>query len=180
MTLLELMAVMGVLSILLAIAVPSARAISEPQAVRGQVNAFLSTLRYARSEAVRYRTQIVVCPSMNSESGTPSCSNGANDDWSKGWIVFVNRDGDTNYTFNASADTLLRVQGAAAASGGIVKATGSGPNKFVFRTTGTLKAGGSSSFTFDSTSKDSTRRQRICVAMQGRARVSDSAASCSG
>ena len=180
MTLLELMAVMGVLSILLAIAVPSTRAISEPQAVRGQVNAFLSTLRYARSEAVRYRTQIVVCPSTNSESGAPSCSNGANDDWSKGWIVFVNRDGDANYTFNASADTLLRVQGAAAASGGILKATGGTTNKFVIRTTGILGVGGASSFTFDSTSKDSTRRQRICVSMQGRARVSDNAASCSG
>lgn len=179
MTLLELVAVMGVLSILLAIAVPSARAISEPQAVRGQVNAFLSTVRYARSEAVRYRTQIVVCPSMNSESGAPSCSNGANDDWSKGWIVFVNRDGDANYTFNASADTLLRVQGAAAASGGILKATGGAPNKFVFRTTGILGVGGASAFTFDSTSKDATRRKRICVSMQGRARVSDSASACS-
>jgi type IV fimbrial biogenesis protein FimT len=179
LTLLELMVAMAILSILLAIATPSLSAISEPQAVRGQVNAFLATLRYARSEAIRYRTPIVVCPSNNSESGTPSCSNGGSDDWSKGWIVFVNRDGDANDDFESSKDTLLRVQGQLSGSGGILKASGGAPNKFVIRTTGIVGLGGASAFTFDSVSKDATRRQRICVSMQGRARVSTSSSVCS-
>ena len=179
LTLLELMVAMAILSILLAIATPSLSAISEPEAVRGQVNAFLATLRYARSEAIRYRTPIVVCPSTNSESIAPTCSNNSGDDWSKGWIVFVNRDGDANDDFDSSKDTLLRVQGKLSGSGGILKATGGRPNKFVIRTTGIVGLGSASAFTFDGVSQDPTRRQRVCVSLQGRARVSDDPTACS-
>jgi len=180
MTLPELMVTLSIMSILLAIAIPSTRSLSETEAVRSQVNAFISTLRYARSEAIRYRTQIVVCPSNNSESAVPACSAGAHDDWSQGWLVFVNRNGDTNYAFDASNDTLLRVQGPMAASGGIINAAGGNPaNKFVFRSTGTLKVGGASAYTFDSASDDAARRQRICISLPGRIRTSSDPAACS-
>ncbi len=171
MTLIELMVTVGILGVVMGIGIPSMRGISESEAVRGHVSTFFSTLRYARSEAIRNRTQVVVCPSNNSESASPSCSDGLTDDWAQGWIIFVNRDADTDYRYDATKDTLLRVQGAISTSGGINEATGGAPNKFVYRSTGILRDGGASSFTFDAKSLNARQRKLVCISMQGRARV---------
>jgi len=178
MTLIELMVVVAILGILLAVGIPSMRNMTETEAVRGHVNTFFSTLRYARSEAIRNRAQVVICPSNNSESTSPSCSNGINDSWEKGWLVFVNRDGDTDYRYDLGTDTLLRVQGPISDSGGIIEKTGGAPNKFVYRGTGILLAGGASSYTFDAKSMYSTQKKLVCISLQGRARISASLIAC--
>jgi len=175
LTLIELMVVVGILGIVMAIGIPSMRSISESEAVRGHVNTFFSTLRYARSEAIRNRAQVVVCPSNNSESASPTCSDGVTDNWALGWIIFVNRDADTDYRYDATKDTLLRVQGAITTSGGINEATGGAPNKFVYRSTGMLLNGGASSFTFDAKSLSTSQRKLMCISLQGRARIETNA-----
>jgi type IV fimbrial biogenesis protein FimT len=178
-TLLELLVAVAILAILLAIGIPSLRSMSETEAVRGHLNAFFSTLRYARSEAIRHRAPVVVCPSTSSESASPSCSKDDAERWNQGWIVFVNRDGDPSYSFDAKSDALLRVQGAISNSGGIEKISGATPNKLVYRNTGLLLAGGASSFTFDSKSMSESQRKRVCISLQGRARISASLTGCS-
>ena len=178
MTLIELMVALAILGILLAIGIPSLLGMSETEAVRGHVNTFFSTLRYARSEAIRNRSQVVICPSTGSESANPSCTTADAAPWHQGWIVFVNRDGDSSYSFDAKKDTLLRVQGVINNSGGIEKISGGTPNKLVYRNTGILLAGGTSSFTFDATSTSDRQRKRICISMQGRARISASLTAC--
>jgi type IV fimbrial biogenesis protein FimT len=178
MTLIELMVAVAILGILLAIGIPSMRDMSETEAVRGHTNTFFSTLRYARSEAIRNRAQVVICPSNNSESASPTCSDGVTDHWEPGWIIFVNRDGDTNYTFDAATDTLLRVQGPISTSGGIIEVAGGAPNKLVYRSTGILLAGGGASYTFDSKSMNTNQRKRVCISVQGRARISASLGAC--
>lgn len=177
-TLLELMVALAILGILLTIGIPSLLEMSEAEAVRGHLNTFFSTLRYARSEAIRNRAQVVVCPSTSSESAMPSCTTADTARWHQGWIVFVNRDGDSSYSYDAKKDTLLRVQGAINSSGGIEKISGGTPNKLVYRNTGILLAGGTSSFTFDATSTSERQRKRICISMQGRARISASLTAC--
>jgi type IV fimbrial biogenesis protein FimT len=172
------MVVVAILGILLAIGIPGMRGMSETQAVRGHVNTFFSTLRYARSEAIRNRAQVVICPSNNSESASPSCSNGTTDAWEQGWIVFVNRDGDTDYRYDSTKDTMLRVQGPISDSGGILEKTGGAPNKFVYRGTGILLTGGASSYTFDAKSMDGAQQKLICISLQGRLRI-ETSASCS-
>jgi len=178
MTLIELMMAVAILGILLAIGIPSMRGMSEAEAVRGHLNTFFGTLRYARSEAIRNRAQVVICPSNNSESASPSCSDGVTDHWEPGWIIFVNRDGDTSYTFDAAKDTLLRVQGPISTSGGIIEVAGGAPNKLVYRSTGILLAGGGASYTFDSKSMSTNQRKRVCISLQGRARISASLGDC--
>jgi type IV fimbrial biogenesis protein FimT len=178
MTLIELMVVLAILGILLAIGIPTLRGMSETEAVRGHVNTFFSTLRYARSEAIRNRMQVVICPSTSSESASPSCTTADTARWNQGWIVFINRDGDSNYSYDEKKDTLLRVQGSINSSGGIEKISGGTPNKLVYRNTGILLAGGTSSFTFDATSTSDRQRKRICISMQGRARISASLTAC--
>ncbi|MBJ7419349.1 MAG: GspH/FimT family pseudopilin [Rhodoferax sp.] len=178
MTLIELMVALAILGILLAIGIPSLQAMSETEAVRGHVNTFFSTLRYARSEAIRNRAQVVICPSASSESASPSCTTADTARWHQGWIVFVNRDGDSSYSYDVKKDTLLRVQGAITNSGGIEKISGATPNKLVYRNTGILLTGGTSSFTFDATSTSERQRKRVCISMQGRARISASLNAC--
>ena len=178
MTLIELMVALAILGILLAIGIPSLQGMIETEAVRGHVNTFFSTLRYARSEAIRNRAQVVICPSASSESASPSCTTADTARWHQGWIVFVNRDGDSSYSYDAKKDTLLRVQGAITSSGGIEKISGVTPNKLVYRNTGILLTGGTSSFTFDATSTSERQRKRVCISMQGRARISASLNAC--
>ena len=180
-TLIELMVTVSIIGILLTIGIPNIRALSETEAVRSHINTFFSTLRYARSEALSKRAQVVVCPSSNSESATPSCATDASDAnaWHRGWIIFANSDGDPNYSYDATTDTLLRVQGALSNSGGITKITSSATSKLVYRSTGILLSGGASSFTFDATSTNVLQKKRVCISLQGRAYVSSSLATCS-
>lgn len=172
MTLLELMITVSILGVLMSIAIPGMRNMSEADAVRGHINTFYSSLRYARSEAIRNRAQVVICPSSNSESANPSCATGpiTSSPWNQGWIVFVNRDGDAAYRYSADVDTLLRVQGPINNSGGIFKK--SGANKLVYRSTGILLSGGTSAFTFDAWSTNPNQKKRVCISMQGVAQIS--------
>lgn len=176
-TLLELVVVMAIVAVLVTLAVPSFRSLAERSAVSGHVNTFIGALRFARSEAIKAGTTVVMCRSANSETSTPTCATSGND-WMLGWIIFVNRDLDSNNNYNsANGDTLLKVQGAMASSGGIVPAAAIG--KFVFKSTGIMSAG-ASQMVFNSQSLASNQQKIVCVSFQGRTRVLvDSFANCS-
>jgi type IV fimbrial biogenesis protein FimT len=80
---------MGIAAILLAIAIPSFKYITNSNRMSGEVNALLGDMQFARAEAIKEGSNVVVCSSSN---GT-SCSGAAT--WQTGWIVFsdLNRDG---------------------------------------------------------------------------------------
>lgn len=181
-TLIELLITISIVAVLLGLAVPSFRETIERNAVNKHVNTFISSLRYARSEAIKAGAPVVMCRSTNPEATTPTCATGsgsATGGWASGWLIFVNRDLDSGNDFTASSgDTLLRVQGVFNDSGGIEKTSTPAVNKFVFRPTGLMSAG-ASSFTFNSLSLASAQQKLICISMQGRARIlADSFAAC--
>ncbi|MCY1164612.1 type II secretion system protein H [compost metagenome] len=179
-TLIELLITIAIAALLLTLAVPSMLSTIEGSAVNRHVTTFISALRYARSEAIRTGVPVVMCRSANSESATPTCTT-ASGGWETGWLIFVNRDLDASNNYSSSGnDSLLRVQGVLADSGGILKTSGAAVNKFVFRPTGLLSAG-AASFTFNSASLNGAQQKLVCISMQGRARIlSDSNASCTG
>ena len=90
-TLHELMLTIAVLAIGLAIAVPQMRSVILNNRLVSQINTLNSALALARSEAVKQNTLTVVCVS---EDGA-ECADDA--DWSDGWLVFVDRNGDLAY-----------------------------------------------------------------------------------
>ena len=106
-TLLELMIVVTLLGILAAIGVPGLRELVLANRQNGLVNELVSSLQFARNEAVTARggqqgggLTVNVCPANQN-------ANGCEADWSRGWIVFRDMDGDG--AFDGGTDEVLRV-----------------------------------------------------------------------
>lgn len=96
----ELMIVVAIVAILFAIGIPSYRYVTNANRASSEVNGLLGDLMYARAEAIRQGTAVVVCTSADSQS----CANVTN--WEGGWIVCVaNGAGTCDNT-----TTVLRVQ----------------------------------------------------------------------
>lgn len=107
LTLIELIVTLVILGILLTIAIPLMRPLIRSTSLTSSANSFVTTLNYARSEAITRGSRVVACASANPMANAPACSNNAN--WQTGWLVFV--DSNENNTYQAANDTLLRVDG---------------------------------------------------------------------
>lgn len=167
-TLIEAMVVMSITAILLAIGVPSMRDLLERNAVAGHVNGFVGAVNFSRSEALKRGISIVMCRSSNADTtAAPTCL-GSGGNWEGGWIVFADRNGNSQMA-TASSDVLLRVQGGLTDSGGILQ---NPAGILVFRPTG-LMSSGVSSITFDSRSSNVSQRRRVCLTLGGRTRLID-------
>lgn len=101
-TLIELLVTIAVAAILLTVAVPSFRSLTQNNRMSTQANELTSALSLSRSEAIKRGQRITVCASTN--GATCNTNN-----WENGWIVFSDTNG--NQTVDA-VDTLLRVTGA--------------------------------------------------------------------
>ena len=91
-TLIELMVTLAVAAIILSVGVPSFRAVIMDNRLVSQANQLVTSIKIARSAAVRYQRNATVCASANFDATVPSCS--ASTDWSNGWIVWVDKDRD--------------------------------------------------------------------------------------
>jgi len=82
--LIELLVTLLVASILVSVGVPSYKTFVLNDRDTSQANSLVSSLNYARSEAVKMNsaTGVTVCPSSDSQT----CNNG--NSWATGWIVF--------------------------------------------------------------------------------------------
>jgi len=88
LTLVELATCLCVLSIITAIAAPSMAALLERQHAVAATNALVTQLAMARMAAISRRGTAVFCPSASGNS----CD--AGNDWSGGWLLFLDRDGN--------------------------------------------------------------------------------------
>jgi len=104
-TLVELLVVLGVSSILLAIALPSYAFLVNTSRLATVTNDLVTALQLARSEAVKRGMRVTVCKTANAGTAAPACD--ATAGWHEGWLVFV--DAGTPGVIDAN-DSLLRVQ----------------------------------------------------------------------
>jgi len=100
-TIIELMVVIGIVAVMMAIAVPSFRSISQGNRITSEVNTFVGDLQFARSEAIRRGSTVSICPS--SDGSTCLTAN----TWHSGWIVFYDVNGNGTVQ---SGDTVMRRQ----------------------------------------------------------------------
>jgi type IV fimbrial biogenesis protein FimT len=166
-TLIELLVVIAIAAILTSLAAPSFSRLIQSTALSSDVNTFLADIRFARNEAVKRGTLIVMCKSNAPEAASPNCSAGA--DWKTGWIIFEDRNDTGTYT---STEPLLRQQSALSSSGGVMDGSGTA-TLFRFVATGRLRTLSSAArFTFNSTSlTDDASKRVVCINMSGRARI---------
>ena len=181
-TLLELIITMLIVGILLAVGVPSLKGFMKGNQLVASTNELLSALHVARSEAVKLNSRVSVCDSTDGSS----CA--GTGEWEKGWIVFVDSDGDLSGTGAICAavntDCLLRVQDEV--DDDTLTLRGLDPNNnaiasLTFTSRGLPKAvtGAAQSGNFSVCSEDSdgnTVSRAVVLSLSGRVRVSDNAA----
>lgn len=101
-TLQELLVTLAVLSLCLTLGVPAYSGFATTNRVAAQHNALAADLSFARSEAIKRRSPVMVCLSPD------GIKCGSGNAWDQGWIVFPDVDGDRT---RAPNEPLLRVQG---------------------------------------------------------------------
>ena len=91
--LIELMVTIAVLGVLLGVGVPGVQGYIHNNRLISQINSLSTSLLHARSEAIKRNQRVVVCVSIDGEQ----CAVGGGGTlWNKGWIVFVDRNGDSD------------------------------------------------------------------------------------
>jgi type IV fimbrial biogenesis protein FimT len=100
-TLLELLITMSLAAILLTIAVPSFRYVSNSNRIAGEVNGLLGDLQFARAEAIKEGRYVTVCVA----DALGNCTNATS--WQNGWIVFSD---PTDVGVHDAGETVLRQQ----------------------------------------------------------------------
>lgn len=152
-TLIELMVTVALLAILLASVGPSFRALLLDNQAATQGNAVVTSLLFARSEAIKRNAAVVMC---QSDAGT-GCDGG---DWAAGWIVWADADGDAA----VDAGEILQTQGELPASFALT-ATG-GSTEFSFRPDGSVAT--ADDFLLCPPDKVGSRARQIQVDASGR------------
>lgn len=137
-TLIELLIAISISMIILTFAVPSFSSFIKNGRVTTHTNTLVTDVNYARHEAVTRGDKVILCRSADPTANNPTCGGNANN-WSSGWLVFVNTDGNT--TYDAGSDILLRA--TAEVEGTVTVKTNSVSNaKLIYKTDGTIDMGG--------------------------------------
>ena len=109
-TLYELMIALAIVGMVLAFGVPNLRQYTMNSRMTTAANDLHSALHLARSEAPRAKTNITVCASSNATAADATCSGKNN--WSDGFIVFEDTDGDAERDTGVDPEPVLRAHPA--------------------------------------------------------------------
>lgn len=99
-TLVEMLVAMTLMAILLMLAAPSFTDLVNSVRRSFAINAFYSSLMFARNEAIKRNARVVLCKSVNGAA----CTNSGG--WEQGWIVF--QDSNNNAELSAGEPVLSR------------------------------------------------------------------------
>jgi type IV fimbrial biogenesis protein FimT len=128
--LVELMITLVIAAILLSIAVPSFRDFLLNNRLTTVTNEFVAAASLARSEAIKRGRTATMCVSSNSMNANPTCTGGS--DWSLGWLVWADTDG--NGLLNAGEE--VRTYDSLANTG--LTFTSDGASSFSYSATGAV------------------------------------------
>lgn len=164
-TLLELMVTIAVIGVLAAWGIPNFSQLLASNRLTAQTNEVLTTLSFARSEAMKQGLQVTVCRSAD---GSACATSGT---WSAGWIVFAESQGNVG-TRDVGADAattepLLSVR-TALPGGNALSFSAAGGARITYDTQGMTRTNGTFRLC---DAKRSGYAREIVVSVTGRARI---------
>jgi type IV fimbrial biogenesis protein FimT len=127
-TLIELMIVMVIVAIFVTVGVPNFQNMIGDNRLSTQANSLVSSLQFARSEALKTGTQVVVCRSTDGST----CAGGTGTTWESGWIVFV--DADNNNAISLGDAVIQSNQGLV--GGNTLRSAGGFDTRITYEATG--------------------------------------------
>jgi type IV fimbrial biogenesis protein FimT len=110
LTLVEMIVVLTIAAILVATGAPMYTQTIATYRLDAETNALLGDLQYARSEAIKQGTDVVICVSGTSSSGSPTCASNTN--WAAGHLVALNAPGASGTSGLPASPTAIRQMGA--------------------------------------------------------------------
>lgn len=166
-TLIELMITLGIAGILFGIALPNFSSVMLNAARTNVTNEFALAMTYARTEAVKRGMTVTVC----SRSTDTACSAGAN--WDKGWLVFVDVNGNGSVDNPGVTDQILKVHEALPGNHSLRAGT---LPRVSFKNTG-FSPGFSDTFRLCDI-RGASQGKSIAVSLQGRLRTQTGTTAC--
>jgi type IV fimbrial biogenesis protein FimT len=157
MTLIELLTAMLVLAILMGLAVPTFSDFAANSRTSAATSDLVTALNVARSEALRRSNLVVACASDD----LADCSGATN--WSGGWIVFSDANGDGNVDADELLQTWTGVQ-----SGIETRATA---DRAVYNAMGMAQGAAGITFDIKKTGCSGPRAKRIVMSISGSLRT---------
>lgn len=98
-TLVELLVLLALVAIVQSLAAPAVFGFADSMRLAAGANTLLSSIHFARSEAIKRNARVVMCKSV---TGNSCASTGG---WEQGWIVF--HDANNNASLDAGEPRLL-------------------------------------------------------------------------
>ena len=162
-TLIELMITLLIAAIILGIALPSLNSISNEINFSSIQQRLILDITFTRSEAVNQGGGITICASTDSSTCSATFT-----DWSQGWIIFADNDGDALFT--GGTDEIIRASGVDSTA----TITWGKTNAISFSGDGTTANNSTGNFTICDSRGDTTAVKGITLSQSGRVRSNDS------
>jgi len=103
----ELMLGLAVFFILIGVGVPGYIDYVRNAELSNTAAALFADIYYTRSEAIKRKTSITICPSVDASATNPACDASATT-WTPGWLIFIEVDGTVGYQ-SGTTDVLLKI-----------------------------------------------------------------------
>jgi len=166
-TLIELMLGIALAAIIVTMAAPSFNSAMKNNQIVAETNELIADINFARSEAVKRGTRVVLCRSVSPTNSAPSCG-GVTGNWSSGWLVFADTDSDNVY--NSATDILIRI-GNPTEKAVTVKTNTTAHQDLVYNPDGTTNSGGNTAVFAICDDRGEEHGRQIQVSATGRPRL---------
>jgi type IV fimbrial biogenesis protein FimT len=146
--------------------------------VAGLVNEFSAVLHQARSEAIKRGKTVTVCKSDDPGAATATCSTMGAANWTSGWLLFVDANGNGSYdTGGTTPDTLLKV--GQPASKNVIVAGTDFANYVSYLPDGTSAGTGNAAARMFTIDIEPEPKHYICIRTTGQIRIKTDPDTCS-
>ncbi|MFC3909657.1 GspH/FimT family pseudopilin [Legionella dresdenensis] len=160
-TLAEFMITLAIAAIFIALAIPGYYSLIQNNKAVSAVNKLSASLNYARMEAIKRGVRISVCAAAN--SSLTSCGNA--NQWSQGWIVFIDTDNDNVVDGNSD---LVKVNEALPTGATITTAAG-----IVSYDSSGFVSSGATTMTVRAAGCTGNNARQLAIAASGRVSISN-------